>query len=163
MNKVIKIYKKIISLNRKDRCILAEAFILFRLYELIIIMVPFRVYKNLMGAYNAESPENIKFVNFDIINNITWAVNAVDRFALRKSKCLTKALTAQKMLRKRSIDSTIYLGVKKDKFNKDKVEAHAWLRAGRFFITGGTNMNEFTKVAMFSTYCKDLPVGTTND
>jgi len=51
-----------------------------------------------------------------------------------ESKCLVRALTAQKLLKKKKIESTMYLGVKKE---EGKMVAHAWLRVGTLYVTGG--------------------------
>lgn len=148
--------KKFISLNKKDMLLLIEAFTSSGLYRLIILTVPFKIYRRYMGTYNIESSENINPNYIVTIQKIAWAVNITGKFSPWKSKCLVRALTAQKMLKKRSIDSTLYLGVKKG--NQNKMEAHAWLRCGKFFITGGTIMNEFTGIAKFSTFGENPPV-----
>jgi len=73
-----------------------------------------------------------------VCNNTKW-----------ESKCLVRALTAQKLLRKKRINSTLYLGVRQDE-NSGKMLAHAWLRWGRIVITGGNeNLNKFAVVSKF--------------
>ena len=46
-----------------------------------------------------------------------------------------------KMLERRKIESTLYLGTAKDE--NGKMIAHAWLRSGPFYITGAEGMERF--------------------
>jgi hypothetical protein len=57
-------------------------------------------------------------------------------------------MAAMKMLEKRKIDSTLYLGTAKDE--NGGLIAHAWLRSGPFYITGAEVMDRFTVVSKFS-------------
>lgn len=62
---------------------------------------------------------------------------AVDRICERttwESKCLVRALTAQKLLKRKHIASTLYLGCGTE---NGKMVAHAWLRVGDMYVTGG--------------------------
>jgi hypothetical protein len=62
--------------------------------------------------------------------------------------CLVKAIAAMKMLERRQIESTIYLGTAKDKTGK--LIAHAWLRSGPFYITGAEVVDQFVVVSKFA-------------
>jgi thiazole synthase ThiGH ThiG subunit len=53
-----------------------------------------------------------------------------------------------KMLERRRIYSTLYLGTGKNE--KGELIAHAWLRSGSEIVTGGEEMKEFTVVGSFS-------------
>ncbi|WP_051204843.1 lasso peptide biosynthesis B2 protein [Butyrivibrio sp. VCD2006] len=46
-----------------------------------------------------------------------------------------RALTAQKLLLEKGIESTLYLGCKEDETGK--MVAHAWIRCGKAYVTGG--------------------------
>ena len=66
-----------------------------------------------------------------------WVSYAVDKVCSRtawESKCLVRALTAQHLLKKSGIPSTMYLGCKME---EGKMVAHAWLRVGKVYVTGG--------------------------
>ena len=45
-----------------------------------------------------------------------------------------------KMLEKRNIESTLYLGIAKDE--KGELIAHAWLRSGPFYVSGAEVMEQ---------------------
>ena len=55
---------------------------------------------------------------------------------------MVRALTKKKMLARRGISSTLYMGVALD--HQGEMEAHAWLRCGNVYISGKTEMNRFT-------------------
>lgn len=85
---------------------------------------------------------------YKIARRVLWAVNMATIRTPWESKCLVRALTAQRMLKKRDVYTTLYLGVGKDTNNK--MLAHAWLRCGEFIMTGGRERDRFKEVAKFS-------------
>ena len=114
--------------------------------RILILFVPFRKYSFWLGKYNIETPEDIKTDEI-YINLISLSVSRARKVTPWRNKCLEQAMTAKKLLNKRKIPSTIYFGVNK----KDgKMDAHAWLRCGSRYVTGGRNRNDFTAIAWFS-------------
>ena len=61
---------------------------------------------------------------------ISQAIHIVSKYTFWESQCLVKAIAAMRMLEKRGIESTLYLGTAKDE--SGKIIAHAWLRSGFF-------------------------------
>jgi hypothetical protein len=53
-----------------------------------------------------------------------------------------------KMLERRKIESTLYMGTAKDETGR--LIAHAWLRSGPYCITGSEEMSSFTVVSKFA-------------
>lgn len=117
------------------------------MFQLAILLLPFSVYKNKLGEVNAESSRSIDSEQISQIRKIAWAVNVVGKYSHWKNKCLAKSMTAQRMLRRRGFDSTLYLGIKKVNDNVGK--AHAWLRCGQVIVTGGSIMHEYKEIARF--------------
>jgi len=75
----------------------------------------------------------------------------VERVANRvpwESKCLVQGMVAQRLLRNAGIQSTLYLGVGRDKDDNNKMTAHAWVRCGPYFVCGG-NGEDYAVVAKF--------------
>ena len=72
----------------------------------------------------------------------------MSRHTFWESQCLVKAIAAMKMLERRQIESTLYLGTAKDE--NGNLIAHAWLRSGPFYITGVEAMEKFTVVSKFA-------------
>ncbi|MNF17176.1 hypothetical protein D3C80_2205270 [compost metagenome] len=61
--------------------------------------------------------------------------------------CLVKAIAIMKMLERRRIDCTLYMGTSKDVYGK--LIAHAWLRSGSFYLAGQNEMDRFTVALTF--------------
>ena len=80
---------------------------------------------------------------------IGWAVRTMARRTPWNSNCLAQAIAAKRMLRRRRIACTLYLGLAKDA--KDELAAHAWLRCGNRILTGGRSSQwQYTVVSTFS-------------
>lgn len=130
-----------------------EAYIYTGIYRILIIFVPFNKLRKRLGNVKEESPDEVDINSYRIARDIRWAVINASRYTPWESKCLIKALTAQRMMRGKGIPTTIYLGVKKNE--KNEMVAHAWIRCGSYFITGGENRSGYAVVAKFSTLgCK---------
>ncbi len=111
--------------------------------------VPFSTVAPSLGA-------NMRETTFDrpsagdqrVLAAVSQAVHITSKYTFWESQCLVKAMAAMKMLEKRNIESTLYLGTGKDE--NGKLIAHAWLRSGPFYITGAEVMNQFTVVGKFA-------------
>ena len=86
------------------------------------------------GIEGEESSQETTMEQLRYAKMVSGYVNRSAENTLWESKCLVRALTAQRLLRRKKIDSTLYLGVGKE---NDKMIAHAWLRCGTLFVTGG--------------------------
>lgn len=140
--------KKFCFLTWRDQLLLIEAFALTGVARLIILLVPFHKLASFIGKHMKESPLQVSETAQFTIHKIKWAVTLVSFHTPWKSKCLVQALAAQTMLKRRRIDSTLYLGVARDRENH--LIAHAWLRSGEDIITGGFECKWFTVVAQFA-------------
>ncbi|MEY8191248.1 lasso peptide biosynthesis B2 protein [Peribacillus simplex] len=101
-----------------------------------------------LGELMKESSYELNAVDKETLANVSRAINIMSRYTIWESQCLVKAIAAMKMLEKRKIDSTLYLGTAKDE--NGGLIAHAWLRSGPFYITGAEVMDRFTVVSKFS-------------
>ncbi|HEX8152694.1 MAG TPA: lasso peptide biosynthesis B2 protein, partial [Thermoanaerobaculia bacterium] len=84
-----------------------------------------------------------------VLRRIRWAIGAVSRRAPWRCLCLEQAVAAKMMLRTRGIASTLYLGVARDPGNA-AVQAHAWLRCGSYYVTGGETRERYAVVSTFA-------------
>jgi hypothetical protein len=94
--------------------------------------------KKLNKKWGIEGEESAYDVPMDVYRyckKVSYAVNQVCNKTKWESKCLVRALTAQRLLSEKGIDSTMYLGCKLDE--NQKMVAHAWIRCGKVFVTGG--------------------------
>ncbi len=85
------------------------------------------------------------------INNMLFVAEKVARVARRvpwQSKCLVQAMVAQRLLKSYKLQSTLYLGVGRDKEQNNKMVAHAWVRCGKVYVCGGKG-EDYATVAKF--------------
>jgi hypothetical protein len=128
--------------------ILLEAFFWLGIARLVILTMPFRWVEPTLGKRMAESPTDVLPHEPQQLKQVAWAVNTMSRYTPWQSKCLVQAMAAKRMLQSRKIVSTLYLGVTRS--NPKPLEAHAWLRSGSVYVTGGEGHKHFTVVAMFA-------------
>ena len=140
--------KSFIRINWRDKILFFKAFFLCGIARIVILFIPFRVLRRFLGVPKEESSYDIKIEEFRRVEKIAWAVNVASKYTPWESKCLVKAITAQRMLKRYKVYSTIYLGVNKDE--KNNMGAHAWLRCGNLLVTGGHEKENFKEVAKFS-------------
>lgn len=127
---------------------LIEAFIWLGMARLAMLTLPFRRIEPYLGTRMAESPFDEFPEDCRQLQQVAWAVNKMSNYTLWQSKCLVQAMAAKRMLQSRQIASTLYLGVTKS--NSQALKAHAWLRSGSIYLTGGQGQKQFTVVATFA-------------
>lgn len=140
--------RSFVKIEWRDKILFFQAFFLSGIARIAILFIPFRVVKRFLGTPKKESSYEIKIEEYMRVKKIAWFVNQASKCTPWESKCLVKAITAQRMLKRYKIYSTIYLGV--NNANKNNMEAHAWLRCGSVFVTGGYEKDDFKEVAKFS-------------
>lgn len=127
-----------------------EAVLLLAVARLHVRFVKFRHYSRVLGTqcgkgappfkpWSQPERDEISAIGQEIhraANNVPW--NAV---------CLPQAITGKWMLKRRGIDSELYLGVAKD--GSLGLKAHAWLLAGNVPVTGVDISAEYKQVAWF--------------
>jgi hypothetical protein len=79
------------------------------------------------------------------VHRIRRAILAAARRVPWRSQCLEQSIAAQRMLRARGIPATLYLGVEK---RGDALRAHAWVRSGDIFVTGGDGSDRYSIVSV---------------
>jgi hypothetical protein len=136
-----------LSFDWQTRWLLLEAFILLG-WARILKMFPFSKIAPILGRQMDETSYQVIESNRKVIRHISQAINIMSRYTLWESMCLVKAIAAMKMLEKRQVESTLYLGTGKDE--NGKLIAHAWLRSGPFYITGFEVMDKFSVVNKFA-------------
>ncbi|KHE69228.1 lasso peptide biosynthesis B2 protein [Halobacillus sp. BBL2006] len=101
-----------------------------------------------LGVHMEETAFNKDLLHKELLSQISSALYLTSRYTFWESQCLVKALAAMKMLEKRQIESTLYLGTARD--NNGEMVAHAWLRSGTFYVTGSEGMDRYTVVGKFA-------------
>ncbi len=80
---------------------------------------------------------------------IAWCIRTAAKYTPWTSNCFPQALVAQRLLCKAGIPCTVYFGVQPKVMN-DLDVAHAWVRAGKFYVVGGDG-HAYVTVATFAT------------
>lgn len=117
-------------------------------YRLLIKFIDPKKLEINWGIPNEETDHNLKPWQYRYCGLVSKHVNRVASNTPWESKCLVRALTARRLLIEKGIPCTLYLGVGKDE--NGKMVAHAWLRAGEVYVTGGDG-SEYATVAKFKT------------
>ncbi|MFE4706036.1 lasso peptide biosynthesis B2 protein [Peribacillus simplex] len=144
---VLRKVRSFIKLNMETKLLLIEAFIYLGRARFLKGM-PFSKVAPLLGDQMKETSSNPDFFNREVLASISKAIHIMSNYTFWESQCLVKAIASMKMLEKRKIESTLYLGTAKDE--NGELIAHAWLRSGSFYISGAEGMERFTVVAKFA-------------
>jgi hypothetical protein len=139
--------KAILSLDFPTMLLFVEA--LFYLgWARILVKLPFTKVAPSLGTAMHETSTTQVETNRIILRQISSAIDIMSKYTLWDSKCLVRAIAGMKMLNRRQIESTLYLGTAKDE--SKKMIAHAWLRSGHYYVTGKEGMEKFTVVGKFA-------------
>ncbi|MDT8759753.1 lasso peptide biosynthesis B2 protein [Sphingomonas psychrotolerans] len=109
-----------------------------------IALLPFARVARLASGKNARL---IPPRDTPTIDELRWAIGAVARRVPFRAKCFEQGLTAQWMLRRRRIASTLFYGVAVGQGGA--LSAHVWVRAGEFDVVGCESRDCFAVVAQF--------------
>ena len=131
------IFSKLYRFVKYNRCkkLTIRAIFLSAYYRMCILLVkPKRLHKR-WGVEGGETGmEDTEPWQYRYAYWVSYAVDNVCSKTAWESRCLVRALTAQHLLKKKKIASTMYLGCK---LEEGQMVAHAWLRVGKMFVTGG--------------------------
>lgn len=119
--------------------------------SVVLKVVPFRTVaarlgRTQLGSGESEAESPISREDSVVVRRVAWAVSRAARWLPWKPVCLPQAVTAQWMLRRSRIPSTLYLGIDPS----GAYDAHAWVRAGRVIVTGGPSVQRYAVVAAFA-------------
>lgn len=146
----MKIVKKMMSffkLSFDTKLLFIEAFILLG-WARILKMIPFSKLAPTLGSHMEETTYHPINIDRKQIKKVSTAIHVMSRYTFWESQCLVKAIAGMKMLNRRKIESTLYLGTARDE--QGKMVAHAWLRSGPLYISGSEGMEKFTVVSIFA-------------
>lgn len=132
MEKIKKLFRFIKYNRHKGLSFLALLYSAKYRFQILKIH-PKKLQKN-WGKEGLESGFEESKENYRYAVRVGYAVDRICERTSWESKCLVRALTAQSLLKKKKIPSTLYLGCGKE---DGKMVAHAWLRVGEMYVTGG--------------------------
>lgn len=127
------------ALDAAERWLVIEAFMLMAIIQVGFRTMPFAMLrrwldkgKGCRGAAHTRA-------------RIAWAVNAAGR-RLPGRTCLSEALAADVMLRRRGYTSSVRFGIRKIRGSSDPPQAHAWVECGGTIVTGKLPMMDDYKL-----------------
>lgn len=144
---IVKRLRVFLLLNMETKLLFLEAFI-FLGWARVLKNITFSKVAPSLGDYMNETSVAQIQQHEDTLKEVSEAISIMSRYTFWESQCLVKAIAGMKMLEKRDIESTLYLGTAKD--NSGALIAHAWLRSGSFYVTGSEGMEKFTVVGSFA-------------
>lgn len=136
-----------LSYDWRTQMIYLEAFIMLG-WARLMKSRPFAKIAPSLGMQMIETSYTLIESDQAALRLVSQAIDRMSRHTIWESMCLVKAIAAMKMLERRRIESTMYLGTAKDE--SGKLIAHAWLRSGPYYITGHEVMHRFTIVSKFA-------------
>jgi len=138
----------------RERALFFEALLYLAWAKILVRTLPFRRLAARLGQAQRQTPETITPRERALAVDISWAVQAAARHVPLGFVCLPQAIAAHRMLRRRGLPATLYLGVASDPAKREILTAHAWLRAGDKIVTGE---NEIAGHVVVATFASDVP------
>ncbi len=134
-----------------ERRALTAAVVWCTVASVVLKVIPFRTVaawlgRTQLGTASDEGDRTMSREESAIVRRVAWAVSRAARWLPWKPVCLPQAVTAQWMLRRSRIPSTLYLGIDPN----GSYDAHAWVRSGRVIVTGGPSVQRYAVVAAFA-------------
>lgn len=139
--------KLFFSMDSKLKILLIESYFYLAWARLLKVM-PFSKVAPSLGEQMVETTYHLNSLNKVVLAHISQSLHMMSRYTPFESQCLVQAIAAMKMLERRKIESTLYLGTAKDETGE--LIAHAWLRSGPYYITGSEGKENFTVVQKFA-------------
>ena len=118
--------------------------------RLAVLALPFKTVSTWLGREGQTTPvEALDPQQAQFAVRVARAIHRIQPFTPWDSNCLAQALTARKMLQRRGIPCTTYLGAAVQA-DRSGLIAHAWLRCGPWILTGGKERRRYKVVATFA-------------
>jgi len=157
---------QLLKMNRAQFALFIEAVFSLALARFYVRFFAFKNYIYRVGEpQSLEELEDIDPVSENELEILRQVAKEIDRAARNipwNAVCLPQAMAGKWMLKRRNLASTMFLGVVKEKAavtaDIEKIEqgewqpglkAHAWLKAGKFIVTGRQGHQQFTVVGRF--------------
>lgn len=134
----------------ENKCQFIYVYFLSGMIRLSILIISFKYLRKYLGIPKKESSFEISEEGLEIAKQVRRLVLQVCYHTPWESKCLVQAILSAHLLKRKGMESTLYLGVSKNV--EGDMQAHAWLRVGETIIMGGEIKNDFIEVARFYKY-----------
>ena len=135
---------KFLRLPLSSKVLLLEDWITLGLSRGMVLTLPFRwIAPGLRARLSGSAQDSGQAQD----RTVGWALRVASKYTPWKSNCLAQAIAAKRMLHRRQLPSTLFLGVRKGE--QDEFEAHAWIDFGPITLTGGNDQAGYSVVSSF--------------
>lgn len=138
--------RRFLCLPAAERRLLIKAALLLAVIRLGVRLLPFRILRRLLTRV-ANTPLGPRQADHHSAERIAWAVEAASRHTPGVESCLVQALTAQVLLNRRGYPAPLHIGVTRGE--QGQFQAHAWVESGGKVVIGRTELEYFTRLAVF--------------
>jgi hypothetical protein len=136
-------------LSWREKALVFEALAWLGLMRLAVLTLPFKRISAWLGSEGKETPNTpLPEPQAQIAILVARAIRRIQPFTPWDSNCLAQALTARRMLTRRGLACTTYLGATIE--GQKGIIAHAWLRCGPWILTGASGHRRYKVVATFA-------------
>ena len=133
--------KKITKLTPGDYAMMAEALFYLLVSDFLIYLLPMRWWSGWIGEVRQAADANpVAEHQKQTIRKVRKNVFRANKLLVKSSRCFALSLAIKKMLSRRNISVSLYLGVNKGETGS--LKAHAWVKGGEQIIYGGSNASE---------------------
>jgi hypothetical protein len=144
----MSILDRLSTLSWRDHWLLLEAGICLGLARAAVLTLPLRRIMAFLGHKIGIADSVHQPLRSVEIQRVAWAIRVVRRRTPWNSNCLAQALAGQKMLHRRGIASTLFLGVLKE--GDSGLAAHAWVCSSDVIVTGGNQLDRYAVIVSFA-------------
>lgn len=130
-------FRKFFALSSKEKCILAQAWVLFPLTDLALRTIRFRYLLRLTQKICETGREKAGPELTPSLERLVWLVEIAGRHSIVNSTCLKQALVLSWILGRRGHTTSLHIGVAR---SADTLAAHAWLERRGQVVFGHTEV-----------------------
>ena len=139
-------FQRFFRLSLKEKALLVEASLYLSYWQLIVKLFPYNWYSSFLGR-EVEMPKGESRFSVEEIKPIKKAIASGSKYLPWKPVCFPQALAAKSMLKRRGMQSTLYLGAAAHQLKI--IDLHSWLNCGSYTVTGGTLKSKYKAVKVY--------------
>ncbi len=124
-----------LALDRRDRVATFESLSALAAAQALVRMVPPRKWRNRFGASaSISSADALVKDQLEPVRRVRFAIARAARNLPTDPNCLPQALAVRRMLERRGIEASLFMGAERGEDGKTRF--HAWLKVGPEWVTG---------------------------
>lgn len=129
----------------QDWLSVAEAILWLLAARLALRLVAFQTLEEWVGRPSRDTVQGAERI--EICRGVQWVISKASALLPGETVCFPRAIAAQRMLRRRGIQTTLYYGAMT--LPSRELKAHVWLQDGAFGIVGFENAEDYHILARY--------------